>query len=68
MMGFEAKILADSLRHESNWFEDHLERSLFVANMNDDSILMFGMDPRWIGVIGLMHVNAANEIEIDWLE
>jgi len=34
----------------------------------DDSILTFGTDPRWIGVIGSMHVNAAHEIEIDWVE
>jgi hypothetical protein len=34
----------------------------------DDSILKFGTDPRWIGVIGSMHVSAAHEIEIDWVE
>ena len=34
----------------------------------DDSILKFDTDPRWIGVIGSMHVNAAHEIEVDWVE
>jgi hypothetical protein len=34
----------------------------------DDSILKFGTDPRWIGVIGSMHVSAAHEIEVDWVE
>jgi hypothetical protein len=30
--------------------------------------LKFGTDPQWIGVIGSMHVNAAHEIDIDWVE
>src|ERR1700731_1136524 len=34
----------------------------------DDSILKFSTDPQWIEVIGSMHVNAAHEIEIDWVE
>jgi hypothetical protein len=34
----------------------------------DDSILKFGTNPQWIGVIGSMGVNAANELEIDWVE
>jgi hypothetical protein len=33
----------------------------------DDSILKFDMDARWIRVIGSMHINAAHEIEIDWV-
>ncbi|KAF8241173.1 hypothetical protein K440DRAFT_575346, partial [Wilcoxina mikolae CBS 423.85] len=34
----------------------------------DDSIHKFGTDPQWIGVIGFMHINAAVEMEIDWVE
>jgi hypothetical protein len=34
----------------------------------DDSILKFGTDPRWIDVIGSIHVNTVHEIEIDWVE
>jgi hypothetical protein len=34
----------------------------------DDSILKFGINPRWIGVIGSMHVNAAHIFGIDWVE
>ena len=32
MVGFEQKSWQDSVRHESNWFEDFLEPSRFVAN------------------------------------
>jgi hypothetical protein len=38
--------------------------SLFSIEYHD-SILMFGTDPRWIRVIGSMHVNTAHEMEID---
>jgi hypothetical protein len=34
----------------------------------DDSILKFGMDSRWIGISSSMHVSAAHEIEMDWVE
>ena len=41
--------------------------SLFSIEYND-SILIFGTHPHWIGVIDSLHVNVAHEIEIDWVE
>ena len=60
----------DTLQFTSKHCHQHCTKAA-VSSFSieyDDSILKFGTDPRWIGVIGSMHVNAAHEIEIDWVE
>jgi len=34
----------------------------------DDTILDFGNDPRWIGIIGNRIINYTDRMEIDWID
>jgi hypothetical protein len=34
----------------------------------DDTILDFGNNPRWIGIIGNVRINHMDEMEIDWID
>jgi hypothetical protein len=34
----------------------------------DDTILDFGNDPQWIGIIGNLKINDQDEMEIDWID
>ncbi|KAF8241181.1 hypothetical protein K440DRAFT_575307 [Wilcoxina mikolae CBS 423.85] len=60
----------DKLQFTSKHCHQHCIKAAvsFFSIEYDDSILRFGTDPRWIRLIVSMHINAAGEMEIDWVE